>query len=321
MWRDPAKGGDMETRVTGFQTERNLSIVQLATSDQDSFDYVACGEAIRKGLIEVREINEGGSVNTILVLNNSKMFVFMMDGDILAGAKQNRVVNTSILLAPRSETKIPVSCVEHGRWRHTSPTFRETKAAAPFFLRADKARQVKESLKRGAGYSSNQGEIWCTVANYQRFYHVDSATSSLSDVFSAKADEFDQYVKRFAPLSGSNGMAVFFGKHLAGVDVFNRREVFSEYFPKLLQGAAMEAASLEASKEPLTEAEARYRTLELLDSIEHQQFQEQPGVGVGVDKRFESPGLNGFELEYSKHLIHLAAFKAPERRTGNTTMI
>jgi hypothetical protein len=113
---------------------------------------------------------------------------------------------------------------------------------------------------------------------------------------------------RFAVDAGSNGLALFFGRWLAGIDAFNRRNVFAEYFPKLVRSAAMEAMSREKAGLPLTEAEARYRTLELIDTVQKQQFDERPGVGVGLDRRFESPELNGFELEYNKHRIHLAAF-------------
>jgi hypothetical protein len=298
----------MEARVTSFQSERNLAIVQLVTSDQDSFEYVPCGRAIAANMIEVKELGDSGSVNTIFVVNNSGNFIFLMDGDILAGAKQNRVVNTSILLAPHSKTKIPVSCVEQGRWKHSSPTFTDSPAAAPIFLRADKARQVKDSLKRGAGFASDQARVWDGVASFQHAHNVQSPTSCLSDVFEKKGFDIDQQLKRFLLDPGSNGIAVFFGKHLAGIDIFNRRSVLQEYFPKILMGAAMEANAHTPSPNPLSEAEGRFRTLDLLDSIEKLNFDEQPGVGVGLDRRFESKEVHGFELEYNKHLIHLAAF-------------
>jgi hypothetical protein len=298
----------METRGTNFHSEENMSIVQLATSGQDSFDYVACGKAITDKLIEVKELSESGSVNTIFVLNNSDQFVFMMDGDILAGAKQNRVVNVSILLAPRSKTQIPVSCVEQGRWKHTSAAFRGTDYAAPTFLRAGKADQVRESLKKKRGFASDQGDIWGSVADYQRLHQVDSKTSNLSDIFEEKADEFTQLIARFAADKNANGFAVFFGKTLASIDIFNRRKVYQEYFPKLLRGAAFEASTVKPAKEALTEAEARYRSLEFLDAVEQQHFDEQNGVGVGLDRRFKSLDSMGFQLVYHSHLIHLAAF-------------
>jgi hypothetical protein len=303
----------METKVTGFHTERNLSIVQLATSGQDTFDYIACDRAIREKQIDVRELSDAGSVNTIIVLNDSDKFVFMMDGDILAGAKQNRVVNTSILLAPHSKTQIPVSCVEHGRWRHRSASFTGTGATAPTFLRAVKADQIRASLKARRGFMSDQGEIWDGVAGYERLAQVHSATGNLSDIYAEKADDFDQYVKHFVPAPNANGMAVFFGKKLVGIDIFNRKDVFAEYFPKLLRGAALEAETAKTSKEALTDAEATYRSLETLDTIEQQQFQEQYGVGVGLDRRFDSATVNGFELVYSNQLIHLAAFAAGKK--------
>jgi hypothetical protein len=300
----------MQTKVTGFHTEGDLSIVQLGTSIQDSFDYIACERALQEKMIEAKELDAAGSVNTIFVLNNSDKFVFLMDGDILAGAKQNRVVNTSILLAPKSKTQIPVSCVERGRWRNTSGSFKGTPATAPMSLRADKARQVQENLKQRRGFASNQGEIWGKVEEFHISHQVESSTSNLSDIFDKKEVEFGELIKRFLLDPNANGMAVFFGNKLAGIDVFNRRDVFREYFPKLLRGAAFESASVKTAKKLLTEAEAGYRTLEVMDKIEEQKFEEQHGVGVGLDRRFGSEGLSGFELAYDKCLIHLAVFLA-----------
>jgi hypothetical protein len=302
----------MHIHATGFQTKNNLSLVQLATSDQDSFDYVSCGRAIADRLIEVKEVNAAGSVNTIFVLNMSEKYVFLMDGDIFAGAKQNRVVNTSILLAPMSKTAIPVSCVEQGRWQHTSQAFRSTDYAAPASLRADKARHVRDSLREMRGFQSDQGEIWDSVAKFHSAHKTRSETSNLSDIYDEKASQFEEMAGHFSVDPSANGVAVYFGKRLAGIDLFNRREVYAEYFAKMLRGAAFEAAGRRMRKGTLQEAEATYRALDLLDRIDQQPREERPGVGAGLDRRFELDETNGFELAYEKNLIHKAVFCGAE---------
>jgi hypothetical protein len=104
---------------------------------------------------------------------------------------------------------------------------------------------------------------------------------------------------------------VLLGRRLAGVDIFNRREVYAEYFPKLLREAAFEACAAGKSAGAPAEAEARYRRLELLDHFESEEFEEKPGVGVGTDRRFESAAVTGFELVYDGHIVHIAGFNKP----------
>ena len=67
-------------------------------------------------LVEVTEVDAAGSVPELLVINRSKRAVLIIDGEEVVGAKQNRVVNTSLLLPAESTTKIPMSCTEAGRW-------------------------------------------------------------------------------------------------------------------------------------------------------------------------------------------------------------
>jgi len=296
----------MNAEVLSFHSRDSLSVVQLATSFKDSFRYVSGNSAIKKDLLEVQEVSEAGSVNQLIVINHSDDFVFFMDGDILAGAKQNRVLNTSVLLSPKSKKNLPVSCVEKGRWRFTSRRFTDMDYSAPTFLRSQKAMAVKQSLKNSKSFDSDQGEVWETVSDYHLSHNISSPTSNLSDIYENRKKDFDEFIESFALTTGANGIAMFINKRLLNIDIFNREDIFAEYYPKLLRGAAMDAFPLE-SKKGVTKAEAKYKTLTFLDQFENLTFEVHPGVGVGHEKRFDTESLTGFELSYDDQIIHLTA--------------
>ncbi|MDP9437654.1 MAG: hypothetical protein M3P49_02760, partial [Actinomycetota bacterium] len=79
--------------------------------------------ALEGGSLRVEEIGESGSVPELRVVNGGCTAVLILEGDELIGAKQNRVVNSSVLVAASSELVLPVSCVERGRWSYRSPVF------------------------------------------------------------------------------------------------------------------------------------------------------------------------------------------------------
>jgi hypothetical protein len=290
---------------------RGLGVVQMATADQDSLEYISSEAAIKGELLRVTEVSQSGSVNELLVLNGSDQHVFLMDGDILLGAKQNRVLNTSVLLPPRSKIRIPVSCVERGRWQYHSPAFRSSDFVAPTFLRSEKARQVSSSLKSRKSRQANQGEIWKGVDRHTRAHGVASPTDSLADIYARKEAEFRAFVEQFRPDPGANGMAVFRGNSLVSVDLFNRREIYAEYFPKILRGIASDTLLAETRSPAPGNAEACYRAVEFIDALEAVEGAEFPGVGVGTERRFETAEVTGFELKQGKFMVHCTALRIP----------
>ena len=84
----------------GLETSFNrLSVVPLISRVPPAAPpYVTLDEALAGGHFEVTEISEDGRVPELHVLNKGNRPVLMLDGEELIGAKQNRIVNLSILV-------------------------------------------------------------------------------------------------------------------------------------------------------------------------------------------------------------------------------
>lgn len=299
----------METKAVSVQTQKSLSIVQFVSSNINTFDYVSLGKAVSEKMIELVELKEGASVNDIFVINHSDKYVFMMDGDIIEGAKQNRVINTSVLLAPKVKTQIHVSCVEQGRWRHVSESFTPSDYVAPAELRQIKNEDVLFSKRQNNKAYANQSKVWEKVSENHKRFKVDSDTSNLSDIVINKEDDFKKFTESFKAEEGVNGIALFNGNNFVGLDLFNREDVYKEYFPKILKGAAMQFLNIKTPSKKIDESELKYKLLVTIDQIEGLEKSAFDGVGIGTEERFQAEKLNGFALMFDKKLIHLTAMQ------------
>ena len=68
-----------------------------------SIDYLTLDEAHKDGSASVSEVSASGSVPDLRFLNNGDKPVFLLDGEELLGAKQNRILNLSILVPERKK--------------------------------------------------------------------------------------------------------------------------------------------------------------------------------------------------------------------------
>ena len=293
-----------------FQAAGMLGVMQFATADQNTFTYYPADAGIKEGTLQVKETSDSGSVNSLIVLNTSDNFFFLMDGDILAGAKQNRVLNTSVLLAPQSKTVIPVSCVEQGRWRSVSGQFSSTDYSAPSNMRKMKSENVSSNLKRSRSFDANQGQVWDSVSHYEKNHSMKSPTSNYSDVYESMRMEFEQNLGKITVDETANGVLFFLDKAVLHADIFDSTSIFGHYFPKLLRGVSMEISGRKISKEILTEAQAKYDLVEFLDGWEAVKKDAHPGVGMGTEKRAVDERYAGMQLEYNDHKIHSSIFNA-----------
>ena len=136
----------------------SLTVFPLFAEPHGQVDYLLSDEAIQAGSVTVQEVSEGGSVPDLLVENSGDIRVLFLEGEELVGAKQNRILNTSVLLPARSKIKIPVSCVERGRWAYKSKHFGSGGRHSSSKLRHTLKSSVSESLIGWDGPSFRSGQ-------------------------------------------------------------------------------------------------------------------------------------------------------------------
>ena len=281
---------------------KGLGIVPLFTFEAADPDWLTSDEAVAAGTLEVTEVSEGGSVPTLRVVNKGDRAVFLLDSEELVGAKQNRILNTSMLIAAGQTVDIPVSCVEQGRWAYRSRAFTSAKRSLYASVRQKKAAQVHESLRMRRGHVADQGQIWADLAAKAQEHGVESPTFAMSDVFTSRTGDLEAYGRALAPEIGQVGAIVYIGSEWCALELLAAPKLFKKAWQRLLPGYAMEALLSSPGGSPEESPEKRPA------AILQAPLETFPAVGVGEDHRFQAGDFMGAVLVAEGRLAHLMAF-------------
>lgn len=277
---------------------RGIVIAPLFPRRTPDAAYVTLEQALPLGF-RVDEVNESGSVPELVVRNPTDKDVLLYDGEELVGAKQNRILNVSVLVAAGAKTLIPVSCVEEGRWHRRSATFESAPHASHPELRRRKVEQLGATpLARGTA----QGEVWNAVREKAARMQSHSPTGAQADMFRSRADELGELEGAFPLVPGQCGAVLALGDTLC-LDYVSRPDAFVGLYPKLRSGYLLDAI------ERLDAKPADGDALEqLMTAIGAGATVRQPSAGRGEDIRLRGVGVVGSGLALGEELVQLSAF-------------
>jgi hypothetical protein len=289
---------------------RGIVIAPLFPRLQPRAEYLTLEDAIPLGF-HVTEIDASGSVPELVAHNPLEADVLLYDGEELLGAKQNRILNVTVLVASQSETKIPVSCVEEGRWSSRSAAFSAARHTAHPDLRRRKAQMLSaDPLAHG----SAQSEVWDEVRVKARRLGALSATGAQSDIFKSREGQLATLRGSFPLAPGQCGAVFALGTANVCLDYVSRPDAFARLYPKLLDGYLLDAIE-RLDSEPVSSD----RIEEFLAATSSASRSRRPSAGLGDDIRTRADGLVGSGLELGGELIQLCAFSSDElgmRRTA-----
>ncbi len=290
-----------------------LGVLGLRWSSAGELDYSTLDEAVASGEFEISEVSDAGQVPTLLARNWSRRMVFLMAGEVLLGAKQNRAVNASLMVPAESKVKIPVSCVERGRWHPVSDLFSSGGTTSHARLREQVHRQVSNSLESTGMASSDQSAVWDEVDRKLDSTGSFSCTDSLLDAFEEVAPALESARSELTAPEGCNGVAFVIGGQIAGIDLFDKPSTLQKLWPKLVRAYAIDAWEQPKGTKP-TVGRAEVETC--LRSIREAEVKEYDSPGMGRDLRFKAAGLTGAALTVTDCPVHVELFAEPAGKAG-----
>jgi hypothetical protein len=208
----------------------------------------------------------------------------LLDGEELVGAKQNRVLNLSIMLAPKSKTEIPVSCVEAGRWRTESYAFRTAQRVQFARGRAQKMEQVSRSLCLNGEAVSDQTAVWAAISAKSARMRVASPSGAMAALFESRRDDLQDYLDAIPTSDGQFGAVYAIGGAIVGMEIFDSDTTFKKLAAKLVASYALDAMELNQRGEPPDAHAVR----SFIDSVRMARRQRSATVGVGETVRLWS---------------------------------
>lgn len=316
------------TEVIDIQKKDNISVVQLQFKKTKNMDVLSVHEAIKLKYVEIKEIEDNESVNEIILENNSLHHILVLDGDLLKGAKQNRVANTSILIGPMSTVTIPVSCVERGRWHYKSNNyangsiFKTSNHIAQKEIRMQKSYDIYQNKMNSNSildnnlnsFKANQQKVWNVVEHNLSECNVNSDSEDYFMIYDDNKNELEETSSAFKASDKANGLAYYIDGKLMGVEMFNNAKLFSDYFDKIMNSIAIEnkiKVNNIFSKGEISDIDHYNQLQNVLNDFKDNDTHKSnisKGVCLGSEYRkvFKDKGIikSFYQLSYDDNMIH-----------------
>jgi hypothetical protein len=283
-----------------------LSLIPLFTTHPAPFDYVLLTQAIASESAVIEEVG-GGTVPLLRVVNKGLVPVLLIDGEHLVGMKQNRILNTTILVPEKSSLDIPVSCVEQGRWSAPRGT---AKPGSPHLFaraRARKAESVTASVRSTGAYMADQRAVWEDVSTRLFDLGARSPSMAMDDLYTQKGEDIGEYIRRLPRQADQTGVIAAAGGGVICCDLFDRPQTLEALWDRLIASYAVEAI-MDRSETGVSADEGKAFLWEATQAT----VTTHPAVGRGTDVRLTSNRIVGAALEVDDAVLHLAVFRREE---------
>ena len=227
-------------------------------TNKDIGKAVPMNKALQDGRLKINEHADGATVNTLQAVNTSQDTIYLMQGEVIVGGKQDRMLANDVLVAPGATMDIAAFCVEHGRWsgKGDGKSFTGTVGV------------VAQDVRKVAAVEKEQEMVWDKVAYNVSMNAAPAPTGSYADMLDDKEYQAQRaaYRERLKGLpvacSGIVGVVAVSGNKVVGCDVFANEALFTQAYTQLIDAYIAEALN-KGGKVTMTDTEVQtyFRTL------------------------------------------------------------
>jgi len=295
-----------------------IAFYPLLHDAPDGPSVILLEDSIARGLLEVRET---GRVNELEAHNSSAETVLLLEGDIVQGGRQNRVINTTLAVGPHAVVKIPASCVERGRWAGDAKHFTQSGFMVSPSVKASLKRSVHDSvvMTLGKSHASDQSAVWENTSTSLNETQSMNRTEDHLEAYRAKAVDLDKQVADVCAAmfraGAVAGVAVVRADKRAAVEAFGTKSIAAKVLPRIVR-----AHLLAPAKGKTEDAPSKF-----LEDVREATSTSVAGAGgVGEELRLSRARMKGLAFVLDAVTLHLSADwsdEAPARRDHTQTVI
>ncbi len=308
--------------VVGPFTHKNLSLFVLCAAGEptEAPDYLTLEEGIKQKLVEINEKGRG-QVTSLLVTNRSDRPLFLHAGELVKGGKQDRTLQSSLIIPPKSvNVAIPSFCVERSRW-----------VGGKKFAGLGK---IIPGSRANAGIQyRRQGEVWSSVAKLK-----SGATQAMAQAGqqgdSSKPSSVNEELtsKGFTKLTGEYktalagvleglanpvGLVYAVNGHVDIANAYHAESLLKKMFGKLLDSCASDAAANQPGEKKFKPPTAKQVANFIATAWDGKKIEEKPVLGNVVTRIITDKSVVN-KLAYKGEVIHVQVIRADKQNVTRT---
>ena len=328
-------GTNVSLELLKAQKYKNMEVIPVKINSYRSNDYLTLKRGISAGFVEITEC-EVSTVGTVLARNNANIPLILIDGDEIVGAMQNRIMNRSLIIPPKTTLRVSVSCTEQGRWHYgRSRTYydrddrinrMDSSHSQDIFEELDESEQYRSDSELfdysdfAADFSTRraksqdlfedrdcQSTVWNSINMLEGKTSFKSRTSALHDNFENHRSRHNEYLKHFKLEFDQSGAIFIINGEIKGLELFHNPSIYQEYHEKIFRSYIMEAVTNNHSS---CYSDISFYEIEaFLRELSYSRFRCSKKEGIGKHMNFANRYGTGSVLMDGRDLVHINYFK------------